>query len=494
MAGIERELKLEAGPGFDLPDLTEVADGLPVATLPPETLVATYYDTEDLVLLRSGITVRYRTGDDDPIWTVKLPAKGADSFLARREVECKGPESPVPAEVADLLLARLRHRPLEPVARVETARYEVEIRSGDGARLVVVSDDTVSVDGEPAFREIEVERQDDAPDALVAAVVDRVRSAGASDGDGRSKVARVLGDRAVSPPEPAPVPLGKKAAAGDVVRAAITDAVTRLLEHDVAVRLGGNAEAVHQARVATRRLRSDLKTLRPLVDEEWAKGVRAELKWLGNALGMVRDNDVLIERLREQAAQLPDVDRAGAEVLLRQLTEEGDVHRQALLEALRSPRYVELVDGLVRAASDPPLTDAAKARATAVLPDLVRRPWKRLRSAVRQLPRKPTDEQLHEIRIRTKQARYAAEASSGVVGKRARRLASALASLQSVLGELQDGAVAEDWLRAAAARNGAGVAAGELVAAQDRSRAKARKEWRRAWRSASKKKLRSWLS
>lgn len=494
MGGLERELKLAADTAFDLPDLTEAAGGLPVATLAPESLVATYYDTDDLVLLRAGVTVRYRTGEGDPVWTVKLPTTGGGEFLTRREIDCKGPETPVPAEVSDLLLARLRNRPLLPVARVETLRQEIEIRSGDGARLLVVADDAVSVDGEARFREVEVERHEGAADALVDAVVARLRDAGATKGDGRPKVSRVLGDRVHGPSEPAPVALTKRSTAGDVVRAAIADAVTRLLAHDVGVRLGGNPEAVHQARVATRRLRSDLRTLRPLVDQSWAGPVRDELKWLADALGAVRDNDVLADRLRAQVSDLPEVDRAAAEALLSRLAEEGDTHRQALLEVLASARYVALVDALVSAAADAPLTRAASARASKVVPSLVRKPWRRLRAEVKALPSEPSDDQLHEIRIRTKQARYAAEAATGIAGKRARRFASALSGLQSVLGELQDGAVAEEWLRNAPTTNGGGVVAGELVAAQEQSRDRARKQWRRAWHQASKKKLRSWLS
>lgn len=494
MAVVERELKLETDREFELPDLTEVADGLPVATLPPASLTATYYDTEDLVLLRAGITVRYRVGDGDPKWTVKLPEDGGDRFLSRREVDVTAPEDPVPAEVTDLLLARLRHRPLVVAARMETRRQEVEIRTGEGVRLVAVADDLVSVDGEPAFREVEVERDEAAPDDLVDQVVARLRSAGATAGASRSKVARVLGPRLDAPPEAAPVVLGKKSRAGDVVRATIASATTRLLTHDVGVRLGGDAEAVHQARVATRRLRSDLRTLRALVDATWATAVRDELKWLGGALGSVRDNDVLAERLAAQADELPDAERATVEGLCARLADEGELARKALLDALGSARYVALVDALVEAAADPPLTGAATAKATKVMPGLVRRPWKKLRKTVADLPPSASDEQLHEVRIRAKQARYAADLASGVMGKPARRLASALADLQTVLGDLQDGAVAEEWLRAAAAGNGDGAAVPALIAVQERGRDRARSKWRKAWRAASKKKLRSWLA
>jgi CHAD domain-containing protein len=127
---------------------------------------------------------------------------------------------------------------------------------------------------------------------------------------------------------------------------------------------------------------------------------------------------------------------------------------------------------------------------------LVRRPWKQLEAAVAELGKEPKDEQLHEVRIRTKRARYAAEAVSPVIGKPARRLGAALAALQSVLGDLQDGAVAEEWLRSTAgeARGATAIVAGQLVAAQHAEMAHARKGWRSVWKAASKKTLRSWMT
>ena len=65
------------------------------------------------------------------------------------------------------------------------------------------------------------------------------------------------------------------------MRAAIASAVTRLLAHDVGARMGDHPEDVHQARVATRRLRSDLRTFRAYADAEWVSEIRDELRWLG---------------------------------------------------------------------------------------------------------------------------------------------------------------------------------------------------------------------
>ena len=70
---VEEERKYDVGPDFAVPDLSgAVPAGGRVVPLPPVTLTATYYDTEDLRLARSGASLRYRRGDAEP-WTVKLP-------------------------------------------------------------------------------------------------------------------------------------------------------------------------------------------------------------------------------------------------------------------------------------------------------------------------------------------------------------------------------------------------------------------------------------
>ena len=93
---------------------------------------------------------------------------------------------------------------------------------------------------------------------------------------------------------------GPKSSLGDVVRSVLTQGLSRLLEHDWRLRAAmGEAAShdIHQARVATRRLRSDLRTFDAVLDPTWVSHVRLDLKWLGSALGEVRDADVLTGRL-----------------------------------------------------------------------------------------------------------------------------------------------------------------------------------------------------
>jgi CHAD domain-containing protein len=76
----------------------------------------------------------------------------------------------------------------------------------------------------------------------------------------------------------------------------------------------------------------------------------------------------------------------------------------------------------------------------------VRAPWKKLQRAVRDLGDPPADEGLHQVRIRAKHVRYAAEATAPLFGKHVRRFAKSVAGVQDILGEHHDAIVAGTWL------------------------------------------------
>jgi CHAD domain-containing protein len=280
-----------------------------------------------------------------------------------------------------------------------------------------------------------------------------------------------------------------------VIRNALAASVARLVAHDPGVRLGDDPEDVHQARVATRRLRSDLRTFRDLLDADWTQSLRHDLKGVGHELGAVRDTEVLLDRLRAHVERLPTADQPAARKIVQRLLRRWDEARSELLDALGSVRYAELLDRLVEAAREPALLPDADAEAADVLPPLVREPWEQLRTTVDELPDDPSDEQLHEVRIEAKRCRYAAEAVAPAIGKRARGFAKAIADLQDVLGEHQDAVVAEAWLReqASTATGREVFVAGQLASFERLEIDRTRAAWGEVWRSASKKKLRQWL-
>jgi len=267
------------------------------------------------------------------------------------------------------------------------------------------------------------------------------------------------------------------------------------LAHEAGVQTGGDAEDVHQTRVACRRLRSDLRTFDAFVDPEWAESLRTELGWLGAELGAVRDHEVLLERLRAEIDRLPDSERDTAARVVQRLVTNWETTRAAMLAALATPRYHALRAAMQDAATTPKCTEAASAPARKALPLVVKRPWRKLAAGVAALGDDPADEQLHEIRIRAKRARYAAEAVAPLFGGQARKFAAAMAQVQEVLGEHQDAVVARQWLAETAVEVSAveAYSIGMLGAVEWEAARAARREFPGVWKQASRPGLRAWL-
>jgi CHAD domain-containing protein len=464
-------------------------------------LDAWYYDAPDLRLLRAGVTLRYRREDDADTgaWTLKVPLGRGGPDLERFELDVPGAPDTVPAEAIKVVAGLLRRVEPVRVARLQTRRLVVELHDGDGRVLGEVCDDEVSVmeDDRVAarFREVEVESAPGAPAALATAVVARLREAGAGEPDLTPKLARALGPRALGQPDPVVPPVGRHADSGTVVRAALAASVQRLLAHDPIVRLEAGPAGVHQGRVSTRRLRSDLRTFADLVETAWAESLRGELAWLADLLGGVRDLDVLGERLGKAVNDLDTSFQPDGWRLLRHIARQRRRRYDELHAAMESDRYFDLLDRLVAAAERPQLTELAAKPAADVIVSLASAPFHRLAKAVKHLGRHASDEELHRARIRAKWARYATEAVARYEPD-AGALAAAVAELQGVLGDQHDAVVAEAWLREvvglAVTRRQAFVA-GLLVAAERLEANRLAREWPSAWKGANRKKLRAWM-
>jgi CHAD domain-containing protein len=297
----------------------------------------------------------------------------------------------------------------------------------------------------------------------------------------------------MEPPEVAPALVQADSPAREVIRSVIAQSVAALLYHDPLVRTSPDPEAVHQARVATRKLRSHLRTFGPLLDPEWSEPLRSELGWLALSLGEVRDQEVLLERLRQRAKSLPANDLRAAAGVLHLLEVDIAALRKKLMTDLDSTRYVDVLERLVMAAHAPATLPEADQPASAVLPQLATAPWRRLRSAVRHLPDPPADADLHRIRILAKRARYAAEAVAPMAGASAAAFARAAAKLQTILGEHQDSVTAQAWLRGTRITGRRAFVAGELIAMEHVAAEDARKKWPKIWKALDRKNLRDWM-
>jgi CHAD domain-containing protein len=501
----EVERKFDADPGAPLPDLSGTAGAVSEAA--ELKLDATYFDTADAQLARHGITLRRRTGGDDAGWHLKLPA-GQDERTEVRLPLGRATRT-VPVALAREVRVLVRNRPLVPIAMLHTTRIERRLLDADGNALATVADDTVHAERPTAgavevstWREVEVELLG-GDRSFLEAVSSRLEEAGLTPSQSSSKLARVLADIPDPRRASAPDEMSRRATAGAVLLAHLREQVDQLIIRDRGAR-ADEPDAVHEMRVATRRLRSALATYRPLLDRGRTDPVRAELKWLGQVLGGSRDAEVLLWRLQDLVSAQP------AELVLgpvgcRVDQELRDRHRAAqadLVAVLDGARYIRLLDALDDLVANPALTARAGKRAHKQLPALVGRAARRVDQAAQAVADAPTpqarDQRLHKVAKSAKRARYAAESAAPVVGKPATRLGDRMTALQDVLGEHQDSVAVRALLlelATAAHLNGENGFTYGLMYEQERAIAdEARRAYRPALRRASTTKTRRWTA
>ena len=266
--------------------------------------------------------------------------------------------------------------------------------------------------------------------------------------------------------------------------------VQALRAHEAGARAGQDAEHVHEMRVAVRRLRAILRASRALFDDRWVERLRSELDWLGAALGLVRDLDVLHAYLQPRLAALEGAEHRAGQRVLRRLAADRTRARAGLNEALDSPRYPRILEQLETFLTRPPASASDVS-----LPDVAATEWKRLRKAVQKLPGRPSPDELHAVRIKVKRARFAAELARAAAGERGKRFIHQAKKLQDILGDLQDAVVIEQYLHDAIDRTEPAQALGrDLVKRQRKRRKKARAAFFEEWPKLKRRGREAWIA
>jgi CHAD domain-containing protein len=519
----ETEQKYEVDAGVAVPSLAGLPQVAAVSEPESVTLTAEYYDTDDLRLLTAGITLRRRRGGADEGWHLKLPGDGDGGRTAgashRREIRLglrQGDRDraarsaaggdPVPAEFARLVRPHARGAALGPVARIETRRRLTVLRDAAGTSLAEIAEDEVSAQSLGSstivsrWNELEVELTGGRP-RLLRAAARRLRRSGIRPAGRSAKLERALGAEARRPGGPGRRLTGRPQA-GDVVLAYLGRQAARLTALDTAVRRD-EPDAVHQMRVTTRRLRAGLQAFPMVVPESATRRLKDELRWLGQVLGDARDAEVLDQHFQAALADLPVelvIGPAKARVTAHFAPRQAAA-RAAVLAALDSERYFALLDQLDRLLDDPPQTAAATAPADTILPQAVGQAYRRTKHRMRRARRAPAgaarEVALHEARKAAKRARYAADATEPVFGKRARRFARRMKAVQSALGDHQDAVTARTVAREIGVQAQlAGESAFSFGLLHERAHRDALDVQRQAasvWRRAARRKALRWL-
>ncbi|MDL5201574.1 CYTH and CHAD domain-containing protein [Streptomyces sp. ALI-76-A] len=476
-----------------LPDLTGVAGVAAVIDKGVAHLDATYYDTVDERLAASSITLRRRTGGSDAGWHLKFPVAPG----VRDEIRAPLSDT-VPGALAGLVRSRVRDAELVPVVRLRSDRDVRDLVDLDGRLLAEVSVDAVLAErltggGGPAqWTEIEVELADGIAPVLLDKVDKRLRRAEVRPSGSASKLARALSETAPRKTDTAPRETEKAGKAGKIGRAGRSDTTgtsrasgttgkqrrgtqapvadlppvtagdhvlaylsaqrDALVALDPAVRRDLD-DAVHRMRVATRRMRSALRSYRKVLDRTVTDPIGAELKWLAGELGQDRDEEVLTERLTSALDGLPPTlltGPVGTRLHIWSHARRGGSRRR-LGAVLDGRRYLELLGTLDALIADPPLLRTAGGRPEKVIGKAVRGDFaavaRLVERAVELTPGDDRDVALHEARKKAKRTRYAAESAVPALGVPATALVRSMKALQGLLGDHQDSVMVREALR-----------------------------------------------
>lgn len=444
--GLETELKLAASPAM----LLHLRDHpLLAGKDKARTLVTRYFDTPDGALHRGGASLRLRDGGAQGEQTFKSKAEG-DGSLRRGEwnapVTGATPDpAAFPADARKLLEALLGGAQPQPLAVTRIERTTRRLRFGASTIETAFDFGTVEAGSrsEPAS-ELELELvAGDAADlfalALELPLGPELGWSVESKGERGHALALQLPFAAVRASE---VALSPDMDVGQGFQAIAWNCLAQLLGNYREVIASGHPDAVHQSRVAIRRLRAAFSLFGDAVTDAHSAVFRAEWKAAASGLGPARDLHVMIERVEAAVAARGDDD---ADDLLQRLRGRRAAATRDAQQLLAGTAFQHL---LVRFAA---WLERDMPRATGSLAtfaeDVLRR---RRRKLVKGKPLDElSDDALHELRIRGKKLRYAGEFFAALypgeeVGSDRRAFVKALGKLQDCLGSVHDLAVAHD--------------------------------------------------
>ena len=432
-------------------------------------LSSVYFDTPDRRLAGAGVALRLRQAGRDWLQTVKGPATAGSGGGLNERIECEWRLSRASRRprldlqglsstpFARTLEKATRHAPLAPLFVTRVERTTLPLRFADGTTALLCLDRGVVHAGERAGRGVarepivEVELELQSGDAtrlfdLALALCDDLPIAVET----RSKAERgydLVAPRRANAVHAEKVAVPARATAAEAMAAILRSCLRQVEANGEGVRTRRDPEWVHQMRVGARRLRSALALLRRALPAEALQPLESELRWLAKVLGRMRDLDVFAsDTLATIASAAQRVDAGGLDAPIEVLgnrtrTLSADARRDAR-QAIDSPRFARLLLAVGRLAGAP-LLDAQVLQqpATIFAVECLRRCHRKLERAGLGLDGTP--EQRHALRIEAKKMRYATEFFAPLFpGKRVRAYGKALATLQRVLGSLNDAAVA----------------------------------------------------
>lgn len=438
------------------------------------TLRSTYFDTADHRLRRARISLRVRDHGGRFTQTVKLET-GCDGGVSNPlEVEHQAPDGRLDLElIGDAAILRRIRKALDgaapqPIFRIETTRAIRRLESQEG-RVDLAIDRSVAQAGgrEEAFGEIEVELVSGSPLALMTTAREILGSYHIAP----SRLTKADRGYRLLMPEEAPPPASETAGpnldagmtCGEAAAAIVRNAGERIVRQRGEVLATGDSEAVHRLRVALRQLRAAVKAFGPLLEEEQAKAVDGQARWLARRVGELRDAHVLRSDIVASPAKAFGRGRSEVRALRRVLARHEASAAKRTREALKDQAWWDLQIMLVAwppvLQADPKLAEPVRRFAGKALD----RAWRRVAKRGKRIDKLDVEER-HDLRKALKSLRYSIEFFGPLYAEDdARPFVKRLKALQDCFGYVNDVAMAER-IGAIVGRYGSGDSEAEIVA------------------------------
>ena len=440
-------------------------DGLVLEPRSTLQIFDTYLDTDDWRIHRAGFALRIRSEAGKSEATLKslhsASAEVADRGELSEALEGSASESlrqsigPVGARVHAVSGAHA----LMPLFEVRTSRQRFGVRREDEAQQLgeIALDETVisRPHGEPqtSMQRVEVEALTEVREPLQS-LVKSLRSDCALEAASDTKYSQGLKSVGLAPgpaPEFAPATVDASMSIVEVALANLRRYLSAWNLHEPGARLGDDPEALHDLRVAGRRLDAVLRQFRSSLPASFPE-IRPTLKKVLRTLGEARDLDVALIELEAFGRGLPKSDRESIEPLKRHLASERGRARGRMLSVLDSVSVQKDLQHLTSLLAAPSAASQQPSPELAlnVAPDMVRRRYRKVRKGADLLTLDSSMAAYHGVRGQAKKLRYALEAVAVIYGKPADEMLRALRRWQEKLGVQQDAAVASRRLQALA--------------------------------------------
>jgi triphosphatase len=416
-----------------------------------------YLDTFDWSLLKKKCSLRYRQSDGKAMYTVKSIDAFEDGIAKRMETEISldgpvdSPEKVPLRQIREIIDGIIYPRALLEQIHVHTDRRRYRLDSSEGARIELVFDASrFSLGGlhkprraRPCY-ELEAELQSGPETALRSLSALLVKSFGYAPSLQSKLESAVVGFKvsipSKKPPEKYAVRLDDRLDCA--VRKILGYQFIRFREQLPGVLREIDTEFVHQARVATRRMRSALRLFRDAVPLDTGICLARELAWIGGLFGAVRDLDVFLLNLARFETQLERFPAKQKALFEGWIQEHRRAPYAALAEMLASTRYGQFERRIERFMAAPipvrPRAPLAVKPVRQVAPGIIKEKFAAVMDQGQRVLKNPKLKQFHRLRIQMKRLRYACEFMAPAYDGALDPFIERTVEIQDCLGEIQD--------------------------------------------------------